>query len=266
MVRFGIGVAGALLLVALSLPAAARGGGTLVIAPEDLSESDCRPGAPTRFEGFDAGAFALGCVYPRANRGVLLAGDLGGSFACFYIVPAGSSNEGPCAQVGQKHRKEPSSPLTGLRGLVPLTVGRYGEDLYLAGWASDDVPRVTTEFSARSGESIEREAELLRVPASQQEALGASTPFSIFVARIPDDVDTCGGIAVSAPSSFGTQYRERFSRWNRAYPAEPVPLPGTRPCDIPTTAPSVMTLLESLFATLTGLPTAIPAIVSAPLR
>jgi hypothetical protein len=27
-----------------------------------------------------------------------------------------------------------------------------------------------------------------------------------------------------------------------------------------------MTLLESLFATLTGLPTAIPAIVSAPLR
>lgn len=237
-----------------------------MIAPKDLSESDCRPGAPTRFEGFDAGAFAMGCVYPRANRGVLLAGDLGGSFACFYIVPAGSSNEGPCAQVGPKHQEESSSPLTGLRGLVPLTVGGYGDDAYLAGWASDGVPSVTTEFSAPSGASIDEEAELLRVPASQQEALGASAPFSIFVARIPDGVDTCGGIAVSAPSGSGTPYRERFSRSNRAYPAEPVPLPGTRPCDIPTTAPTVMTLLESLFATLTGLPTAIPAIVSAPLR
>ena len=171
-----MGVAGALFLVALSLPAAARGGGTLVIAPKDLSESDCRPGAPTRFEGFDAGAFAMGCVYPRANRGVLLAGDLGGSFACFYIVPAGSSNEGPCAQVGPKHQEESSSPLTGLRGLVPLTVGGYGDDAYLAGWASDGVPSVTTEFSAPSGASIDEEAELLRVPASQQEALGAAPP------------------------------------------------------------------------------------------
>ncbi|HYH60916.1 MAG TPA: hypothetical protein VD766_03530 [Solirubrobacterales bacterium] len=218
----------------LCVASSSLGGGTVVNGPANATEADCTPGARPSFEGFgDDTLIVLGCVRPAGSAPVVVAADNSDAYACFYVAPPGAQDGGPCTQVrstGGKFggpltaAKQSASPVTGGRDVAALRIGQYRAGVYVSGQVPSSVERVWV-----TGHGPYRSAELLPIPESLGSRIGATHPFSVFVARVPADVDTCAGIQVVARGSDGTISAE-YKKSDRAFPSGPVALPGSRGC------------------------------------
>lgn len=214
----------------------AAAGGTVVLAPDKPSQADCRSGSSPRFHGVgDDTLIVLGCATPPRSLPVILAGSLEHVYACFYVVPPGAQDEGPCAQVrstkplfGGRLTKEQrdASPVTGGDRLSALRIGIYGSGLYLSGQAPDRIERVWIE-----SDGTRHPAAILPVSETLGARIGATHPFSMFVARIPEGIDTCAdGIRVVATHREGRLEATYRAGRDQAYPAGNAPLPGSKRC------------------------------------
>jgi len=227
-------VAGAACAALLS-PSLAAAGGTLVIAPKSPTAADCRPGSAPRYVGAgDDTLTVLGCVSPGGSRPVVIAGSLEHVYSCFYVAPPGGENEGPCFQVrstgtrfgGRMTRRSRSySPVTGGRSLLTTSVGSYRRGVYASGLAP-----IGTERVWLSHERGHARAALLPVRPGLGATIGTTYPFSVFVARLPNGIDTCQGLRALADSDGERLTASYRSGENRAYPSRLVPLPQSRAC------------------------------------
>jgi hypothetical protein len=218
----------------------AHAGGTLVLGPDEASEADCEPGAEPQIEGVRLPTLiVLGCVAPEGSAPVVLAADESYAFACFYVSPPNASNQGPCTQVhsvGRSFggpltaRKRSLSPVTGGDVISSIQIGTHGGETYVSGHAPANASDVFVSPGHHNEEGpwFDRAA-LYKVPLSLGARIGATHPFSIFVARVSPRLDTCEGIHLVAHTDDGPLSAD-VAKGDQAYPGRSVPLPRTKNC------------------------------------
>ncbi|MDQ3759987.1 MAG: hypothetical protein M3331_08615, partial [Actinomycetota bacterium] len=155
-------------------------------------------------------------------------------YACFYVAPPGGEDQGPCAQTRSTGRKfggrltpglKESSPVTGGRVITALRIGAYDSGTYVSGQAPSGIRQV----SIRS-DGTQRRAAVLRIPRKLGARIGATHPFSVFVARVPDRADACAGVRLVAELA-GERLDKKFKTpRDQAYPAARVALPRSKGC------------------------------------
>jgi hypothetical protein len=232
----------------------ASAGGTVVIAPDSPTRADCKQGSSPDSSGFaDESLIVLGCATPPRSAPVVLAADNSDAFACFYVAPPGATNGGPCAQVRSADRqfggpltarKRSSSPLTGGHVISGLQIGTYKTGSYVSGQVPASADQVTISPGAVGAGPFFEPAALVEVPRSLGASIGATHPFSIFVARVSPRLQTCAGIHVVARTNDGPLSAD-ITKSDRAFPSKIVPLPQTRLCSV-AGAPDIALIVEEV--------------------
>ena len=240
--------------VLLSSAATATGGGTVVIAPDRPTQADCKTGSSPTSSGFvDESLIVLGCVTPAGSAPVIIAADNSDAFACFYVAPPGAANGGPCTQVRSIGRKfggplnaykRSSSPVTGGKEISALQIGRYDGGTYVSGQVPANADKVFISPGQMDSGPFYESAGLYKIPHSLGVRIGATHPFSIFVARVSPRLDTCAGIHVVARTPDGPLSAD-VGKSDQAFPADRVPLPGTKSC-LAAGAPSIALAVETV--------------------